>query len=106
MFTNTLLKKTLDHSFSTNRMSKKNMWSISLQKICEVNTRVLDLPRCYKSYVFSERDKTVAHPALDDTYPTTFQLSEPYSLDYRTIVSNYDSQFEWESSTHAAVRIC
>ena len=68
--------------------------------------RVRDPLRYYKSYVFFQREtEQLLTTAWDDMYPTASQQSVPYSLDYRTTISNYDSQFGWELSTHDAIRI-
>ena len=61
----------------------KNTQRIPSQRICKVNARVHDPPRCYKSDLFSERETD-----WDDTYPTASQQSAPYSLDHRTTASN------------------
>ena len=85
-------KLTLNHSFWTIQMSQKNIWSISLQRICEVNIHVGDLPRCYKSFL-AERKRIATHSSLEQHVLTASQPSVPYSLDDRTTISNYDSQF-------------
>ena len=72
----------------------KNMQS---QRVCVI------LPDAIKAGVFSETEQLFT---WDDTYPNASQPSVSYLLDHRTTVSNYDSQFGWELSTYAAVRIC
>ena len=45
----------------------KNTWSIYSQRIYEVNARVRDPLRCYKSYVSFQREtEQLPTPALDD----------------------------------------
>ena len=75
----------------------KNTRSISSQRICEFNGHMHDPLRCYKSYVFFQREtEQLLIPTKDDMYPNATQQLAPYSLDYRT-VSNYDSQFGRDS---------
>ena len=71
----------------------------------------LKIDLCYTCMLGGAYDKYQQIPteqllisSLEDMYPTASQQPPPNSLDHRTTVSNYDSQFGWESSTHAVVR--